>query len=373
MKNKQKNPEFFSKYYTFDKNTVSKSEKDGRINVQGIISVETEDAQGETMVQKGMDFSYFMKRGFLNFEHQQEAKNMIGAPTELKAVKYNGKPATFMKGYLFTESPKTQEILATMKAMDAADCDRSLGFSIEGQVVERDKNNPSIITKSKILNVSVVANPAHPDATMELCKSLYKQMEAEEMEDESMNEENQMDFSDVSEIEEDHDGEMTLQQLLMTKEHVEDLLRMIKPEDDLPEWCQTHITLAADYIHSVYHYLETQSQLKNMHDKVAELNEIALAYKSKGKYESNVIEASAQKAVDIPEMKQEEPVKIHDLRMGELLEQEIHGIMSEEEAKQIIATILRMYPNRTITEYKQIFSQLVVELLQRIRGDEPGV
>ena len=186
------------------------------------------------------------------------------------------------------------------------------------------------------------------------------------MEDESMNEENAMDFSDVSEIEEDHDGEMTLSQLLMTKEHVEDLLMMIKPEDDLPEWCQSHITLAADYIHSVYHYLETQKQLKNMHEKVAELNEIAQGYMSKGKYESKVIESS----IDIPEMKQEEPIKIHGTPIGEFIEQELHGVLSEEEAKQIIATIIRMYPNKTIEQYKQIFSQLVVEMMQRIRGDE---
>jgi hypothetical protein len=89
MKNK-KQPEFFSKYYQFKTDTIKKSE-DGRINVEGIISVESEDAQGETMIQRGMDFSYFMKRGYLNIEHKQGAENMIGAPTELKSVKYKGK------------------------------------------------------------------------------------------------------------------------------------------------------------------------------------------------------------------------------------------------------------------------------------------
>jgi hypothetical protein len=377
MKNK-KQPEFFSKYYQFGTDTLKKSD-DGRINVEGIISVESEDAQGETMVQKGMDFSYFMKRGYLNIEHKQGAENMIGAPTELKSVKYKGKAATFMKGYLFSESPKVKDILVSMDAMKAADCDRGLGFSIEGQVVERDKNNPSVITKSKILNVSVVASPAHPDASMELCKSLYKQMEEEEMEnetEESMNEENQMDFSDISEIEEDHDGKEALSQLLMTQEHIQDLLEMIKPEDDLPEWLQTHLTIACDHIHSIYHYLESKQQMMEFQQKVSELNQITAGYMSKGKYESNVILASelhaiAQQSIEEqPVILDNEPVKIRDTRIGEFIEQELHGVLSEEEAKKIIATIIRMYPNKTITEYKQLFSQLVVEMMQRIRGDE---
>lgn len=43
---------------------------------------------------------------------------------------------------------------------------RSIGFSIEGQVIERDKENQNIITKAKILNVSVTAHPCNPDAKL---------------------------------------------------------------------------------------------------------------------------------------------------------------------------------------------------------------
>jgi Glu-tRNA(Gln) amidotransferase subunit E-like FAD-binding protein len=98
--------------------------------------------------------------------------------------------------------------------------------------------------------------------------------------------------------------------------------------------------------------------------------------RSKGKYESNVILASelhaiAQQSIEEqPVILDNEPVKIRDTRIGEFIEQELHGVLSEEEAKKIIATIIRMYPNKTITEYKQLFSQLVVEMMQRIRGDE---
>jgi hypothetical protein len=380
-----KNNQFFSKYYQLGDNFIkSEDKKNGRIYVEGIISTENEDAQGEIMRQSGMDFSYFKKRGYINNEHKQGAENMLGAPTELKSMKYKGVPATFMKGYLFADNPKVQEIITSMNAMKAADCDRGLGFSVEGAVIERDKNNPNIITKSKILNVSLVASPANPDATLELCKSLYAQLQKEDMsvneeinellEDESMNEE--MSFDDKSEIEEDTDGKMTLQNLMILKEYTDELLMMIKPEDNLPEWVQQHITLASDYVHSAAHYLKNQKQMMSMQQKLNELNEIAAGYMSKGKYEgddkyqnrtiiaNNELEAITRQSIE------EEPVLIHNTPIGEKIEQELHGIVTEEEAKQIIATIIRMYPNRSIEEYKTIFSQLIIEMMQKIRGDE---
>jgi len=373
-----KNNQFFSKYYHIGNDFIKSADKEnGRIYVEGIISTENEDAQGEKMIQSGMDFSYFKKRGYINFEHAQGAINMLGAPTELKSMKYKGVPATFMKGYLFADNPKVQEIMTSINAMKAADCDRGLGFSVEGAVIERDKNNPNIITKSKILNVSLVASPANPDATLELCKSIYAKLKKEEemIEDESMSEDSmnegsveEMSFDDLSEVEEDSDGKMTIQNLLILKEYTDELLMMIKPEDDLPEWVQQHITLASDYVHSSAHYLKNQKQMMSMQQKLNELNEIAAGYMSKGKYEDKVILASEQLAIQTQSI--EDAVLIHDTPIGEKIEQEMHGIVTEDEAKQIIATIIRMYPGKSIEEYKAIFSQLVIEMMQKIRGDE---
>ena len=369
-----KNNQFFSKYYHIGNDFIKSADKEnGRIYVEGIISTENEDAQGEVMLQKGMDFSYFKKRGYLNLEHRQGPENMIGSPTELKSMKYKGVPATFMKGYLFADNPKVQEIMTSVNAMKAADCDRGLGFSVEGAVIERDKNNPKIITKSKILNVSLVASPANQDSTLELCKSIYAQLEKEEMsvneeinqllEDESVNE---MSFDDLSEVEEDSDGQMTIQNLLILKEYTDELLSIIKPEDDLPEWIQSHITLASDYVHSSAHYLKNQKQMTSMQQKINELNQIAEGYMSKDKYE----EKTEKRELTPITPQSIEPVLVHNTNIGEKIEQELHGVISEEEAAKIIATIIRMYPNKTIEEYKQIFSQLVIEMMQKIRGDE---
>ena len=193
-------------------------------------------------------------------------------------------------------------------------------------------------------------------------------------EEKNMNEE--MTFDDKSEIEEDTDGKMTIQNLLILKEYTDELLMCIKPEDNLPEWVQQHITLASDYVHSAAHYLKNKKQMNDMQQKLSELNEIAAGYFSKDKYEGDnkyqnrTIIANNELAAITRQSIEQEPVLIHDTPIGEKIEQELHGIVTEQEAKQIIATIIRMYPNRSIEEYKTIFSQLIIEMMQKIRGDE---
>jgi len=292
------NNQFFSKYYHLGNDFIkSTDQENGRIYVEGIISTENEDAQGEIMLQKGMDYSYFKKRGYLNLEHRQGPENMIGAPTELKSMKYKGIPATFMKGYLFADNPKVKEIMTSINAMKNADCDRGLGFSVEGAVIERDPKNPKIITKSKILNVSLVASPANPDSVMALCKSIYAEyMKEEEEKTMPMTEEDvkEVAIEALSKDEVDADGEMTIQNLMILKQYTEELLMMIQPESELPEWVQQHITLASDYVHSAAHYLQNQKQMMSMQQKLNEMNEIAAAYyygkKEEDKAEKNEVE-----------------------------------------------------------------------------------
>ena len=116
--------------------------------------------------------------------------------------------------------------------------------------------------------------------------------------------------------------------------------------------------------------------MMSMQQKLNELNEIAAGYMSKGKYEGDskyqnrTIIAESEMSAITQQSIEEEPVLIHATPIGEKIEQELHGIVTEQEAKQIIATIIRMYPNRSIEEYKTIFSQLIIEMMQKIRGDE---
>lgn len=144
--------------------------------IAGIVSTDSEDLQGDRILQEGCDWDYFLRRGWLNYEHQQGPEHIVGVPTSVKAaVTPSGQKATRIEGYLLLDRPRAKEVYEAAKAIQKAtgSVDRSIGFSVEGQVMERDSKNPKIITRARILNVSVTAHPVNPDARLEvLARSL---------------------------------------------------------------------------------------------------------------------------------------------------------------------------------------------------------
>ncbi|HCT51380.1 MAG TPA: hypothetical protein DF712_02870 [Balneola sp.] len=142
--------------------------------IGGVISSDAEDLQGDRVLQEGCDWSYFLKRGWFNYEHKSGAENIVGIPEAVEPVSLGeGKQGTKVKGYLLLKRPKAKEVYEAASAIQQAGNGRSIGFSVEGQVLERDSANPKIVTKARILNVSVTAHPVNPDARLEvLARSL---------------------------------------------------------------------------------------------------------------------------------------------------------------------------------------------------------
>ena len=138
------------------------------VKIGGIISSDSPDMQGDIIDQDGLDFSYFMKRGYINYEHQQGMNNIVGRPISVNKVNIGNGVATKIEAELYMNLPLSQLVYKTMKDLKEAGDTRKLGFSIEGQVLARDKINPKIIRKSRVLNVSVCALPQNADATLEL-------------------------------------------------------------------------------------------------------------------------------------------------------------------------------------------------------------
>ena len=54
----------------------------------------------------------------------------------------------------------------------------------------------------------------------------------------------------------DHEGSMAKSQLRRAAKYSQQLEHMIRETDDLPEWVESKITKASDYLGSVYHYLD---------------------------------------------------------------------------------------------------------------------
>jgi hypothetical protein len=65
-----------------------------------------------------------------------------------------------------------------------------------------------------------------------------------------------------------YEGEMVMTQLKTLCRHAEHLMGMLKPDTDLPEWVQSKITLATDYMQTSHDYL-----MSEMNEEV-ELNEL---------------------------------------------------------------------------------------------------
>lgn len=140
---------------------------DGKRWVQGIASTEDKDLQGEVVKQDGLDLSYYLTRGFLNWDHGKDASAKIGIPVEAKVTK-NG---LFTRGYLL-DTRQGQDVYDLAVALEKAGNERRLGFSVEGRVLERDRDNPRIITKAWIRDIAVTAAPINPKTYCDIAKSI---------------------------------------------------------------------------------------------------------------------------------------------------------------------------------------------------------
>ena len=149
-----------------------KAEKDteqpNTAKIAGVISTEELDLQGEIVKQDGLDFDYFLKKGYFNYEHKAGVENLLGYPT--KVSRENDQ--TTVEGVLLLDKPKARDIYETALAMKKAGDRRTLGFSIEGQVLERDEMNPKIVKKARVINCAITSNPINPDTNLALLKAL---------------------------------------------------------------------------------------------------------------------------------------------------------------------------------------------------------
>lgn len=153
------------------------------IEIEGIATTEHEDTAGEIILQEGLDWSYCLKNGSFNYDHSNEPKFIVGAPQSVRKLTYNGKAATSIKGILYAGKQIVKDLIENFKAMKSAGDIRKLGFSIEGQVLQRDNKNPNIITRAKVLNVSLTHNPCNTEATVAMVKSILANIEEEETKD----------------------------------------------------------------------------------------------------------------------------------------------------------------------------------------------
>jgi len=141
------------------------------MRIGGVASTPGKDMDGEYLDPMGFELDYFKKYGFINWHHQ--AKNtpaaIIGEPT--KAI---AKPdGLYIEADLYSDSQLAQDVYSLAKALKANGSKRSLGFSIEGKVLEKDPSNPSHIRKARITGCAVTPTPKSSNTLAEIIKGNY--------------------------------------------------------------------------------------------------------------------------------------------------------------------------------------------------------
>jgi|GEM_PF-6275360 len=232
-----------------NKTQIVKSEDGKTYFIKGIASTEHVDSHGEIILQDGLDFSYCLKNGCFNYDHMNDPKYILGAPQKISKSSAGGKKATVIEGILYAEKSIVQDLMENIKVMKSTNSGRSLGFSIEGQVLARDSRDPKIVTRAKVLNVSLTHTPANVQSTVELVKNIMSQNVADKKED-------QMNKND-----EYADLPMTLSEAKASCDYADKLVMLLEglPMNvDLPEWTTRKISMAKEYLQVAYHYLDQE-------------------------------------------------------------------------------------------------------------------
>ena len=142
--------------------------KDGEWRVAGIASTSSIDRQGEVIIPEGIDATPIAKgKGFFNWDHDNSPENTVGVLDSYK----KGSGGMYVEGRLFKNHTRAKAVYEIMSSLNKGDTGR-VGMSVEGKVIERDPNNPSIIRRCLIKNVALTMNPVNQDTYADIVKSM---------------------------------------------------------------------------------------------------------------------------------------------------------------------------------------------------------
>jgi hypothetical protein len=144
--------------------------------VSGMASLEVEDQQKETVIQKGIDFQPFLETGYINWDHGDIRRGspayLIGEPTTAEIRSYQGVPAFYIEGFLYNDKEMAdkawEHLIATSKSLSQ----RKMGWSIQGHTMAATNGK---IIKSTVRDVALTHKPVLRQTTVsfqEIMKSM---------------------------------------------------------------------------------------------------------------------------------------------------------------------------------------------------------
>lgn len=138
-------------------------------------SSEAKDSQNETILQKALQNSkdYFLREGVISYDHLYKSVDkdgrvkinpayVIGEPVEVKFCE-DDKKNTFVKAKMYLDAPndKEKENFAAEAFRLAKSKSSRLRASVGGRILERDKNDPNIITRVIWDDLAITLKPVN--------------------------------------------------------------------------------------------------------------------------------------------------------------------------------------------------------------------
>lgn len=142
-----------------------------KMRIAGIASTTDEDSDEEILLPSGFDLSYFTNNGFVNWHHRQKDKPsaIIGEPSEAKIIQGGKQMKVVCDLYNTPLAKEVYDLGVVLQTQSKTG--RRLGFSIEGKVLERDANNPKIVTKAAITGCAITYQPKNGSTIAEIVKA----------------------------------------------------------------------------------------------------------------------------------------------------------------------------------------------------------
>lgn len=142
--------------------------------IGGICTTDHMDQEGETLLQDGLDFGPFLDGGWLNDNHDKKTGAAVGIPTSVSLRQLpNGHKGHYIEGKLL-DNDRAKEIRSLAESLErSGDGKRQLGFSVEGNILERDPSNPKLVRRAVVREVAITRCPVNPHTSLQrLAKSL---------------------------------------------------------------------------------------------------------------------------------------------------------------------------------------------------------
>jgi hypothetical protein len=158
--------------------------------IGGVVSTASKDLQDEQIIQRGLDFSHFVKHGWFNDNHSKKTSDILGYPETTKFCRKgstlpDGTTAKtdchWTEGYLLPDYKPANEVWELAQSL--AKTNRKLGFSVEGKILRREGPDNKVIAEALVRNVAITNCPVNTDSRLEILAKSLLAVEASEADD----------------------------------------------------------------------------------------------------------------------------------------------------------------------------------------------